>query len=137
MKLFSNSSVATRKKHAVNQAMLSLSNWRELTVIDESAVKPNVIARIPTLHFGLIIFIIAGILTIYIGQIHRSQDLLGQINTERRENVRLHLQHNRLVADLNAALGPSVIHARGDSLDLKAVYLAVEDFQGNQTQYAP
>ena len=90
MNLFSNKQrqhSTTCNKRAVDQAMVSLSNWRELTVIDESASKPKVVARIPTLHFGIIIFVIAAILTVYIGQTHRSQDLLGEINTERRENV--------------------------------------------------
>ena len=100
--------------------MRMVRNWQELTVIDESAQKPKIIARIPTLHFGLIIFLLAGILTFYIGHIHRSQDLLGEINRQRRENVRLHLQHNRLVADYNAAIGPSVIYERGSALGLQS-----------------
>ena len=112
----------TRKKRAVRHAMLSMNNWQELTVIDESMSKPKVIARIPTLDFALIIFILAGILTLYIGQVHRSQDLLDQINTQRRENVRLHLQHNRFVSDLNATIGPSVIHQRAGELGLKGVH---------------
>jgi len=115
-------SPSTRRKHAVNQAMQTLRNWQELTVVDESASKPKIIARIPTLHFALIIFILAGILTAYIGHVHRSQDLLGEINIQRRENIRLHLQHTRLVADYNAATGPSVIYERGESLGLQSTY---------------
>jgi len=131
------SNTTTRNERAVDQAMLSLSNWRELTIIDQSAAKPSVIARIPTLHFGLIIFIVAAILTIYIGQVHRSQDLLGEINTERRENIRLHLLHNRLAADLNATIGPSVIHSRGTSLGLKGIDQLTANHQGSQIQSVP
>ena len=123
---------STRKRRAVDQAMGAIRNWQELTVVDESAAKPKVIARIPTLHFGLIIFIIAGILTFYIGHIHRSQDLLGAINHQRRENVRLHLQHNRLVADYNASIGPSVIYERGAALGLQSGYEAGERIQSTQ-----
>lgn len=100
--------------------------------MDESASKPKVIARIPTLHFALIIFLLAGILTMYIGQIHRSQDLLDQINTQRRENVRLHLQHNRFVSDLNATIGPSVIHQRAGELGLKEVHELSSDLNPNE-----
>ncbi len=100
--------------------------------MDESASKPKVIARIPTLHFALIIFLLAGILTMYIGQIHRSQDLLDQINTQRRENVRLHLQHNRFVSDLNATIGPSVIHQRASELGLKEVHELSSDLNPNE-----
>jgi len=123
---------ASRKKRAVRRAMLSMNNWQELTVMDESASKPKVIARIPTLHFAVIIFILSGILTLYIGQIHRSQDLLDQINTQRRENVRLHLQHNRFVSDLNAAIGPSVIHQRASELGLKGVHELEEELNSTQ-----
>ncbi|MCY4158577.1 MAG: hypothetical protein OXE92_05125 [Bacteroidetes bacterium] len=125
----------TRRKRAVDQAMRTMRNWQELTVIDEYAAKPKVIARIPTLHFGLIIFILAGILTAYIGHIHRSQDLLTEINTQRRENIRLHLQHTRLVADYNSATGPSVIYERGAMLGLQTGYEDSVIIQGiRQTQ---
>lgn len=99
--------------------MGALRNWQEFTVMDEAAAKPKVIARISTLRFGLVIFIIAGLLTLYIGHVHSSQDLLAELNTLNRENVRLHLQHNRLVADYNASIGPSVIHQRVPALGLQ------------------
>ncbi|MCY3628703.1 MAG: hypothetical protein OXG94_01680 [Bacteroidetes bacterium] len=110
---------ATRRQRAVEQAMTTVRSWQELTIIDESTPERKVIARISTLQFGLIIFLLAGILTGYIGHIHTSQDLLAEINTQRRENVRLHLQHNRLVADYNAFVGPSVIYERAGVLGLQ------------------
>ena len=113
---------ATRTQHAVDRAMGALRNWQEFAVIDEAAPKPKVIARISTLRFGLVIFIIAGILTLYIGHVHTSQDLLAELNTLNRENVRLHLQHNRLVANYNASIGPSVIHQRVPALGLQRGY---------------
>ncbi len=110
---------SSRRRQAVDRAMMTFRSWQQLTVIDETAPKSRVIARIPTLHFGMVIFFIAGVLTIYIGHTHRTQDLLGEISIQRRENVRLHLQHNRLVADYNASIGPSVIYERGSELGLQ------------------
>lgn len=112
-------SQTARKQRAVDRAMFSVRNWQELKIIDESTPEPKVVARVSTLQFGLIIFILAGVLTGYIGHIHTSQDLLGEINLQRRENVRLHLQHNRLVADYNASIGPSVIYERAEVLGLQ------------------
>ncbi len=109
----------TRRQRAVEQAVTTVRGWQELTIIDESTPERKVIARISTLQFGLIIFLLAGILTGYIGHIHTSQDLLAEINTQRRENVRLHLQHNRLEADYNAFVGPSVIYERVEELGLQ------------------
>lgn len=113
---------AAKRQHAVSRAIVTVRNWRQLTVMDESSPKPKVVARISTLQFGLIIFIIAGILTLYIGHVHQSRELLGQISVQQRENVRLHLQRNRLVADFNASIGPSVIHQRGSVLGLQSGY---------------
>ncbi len=110
---------SNRQRQVVDRAMMSFRSWQRLTVIDETTPKTRVIARIPTLYFGMVIFFIAGVLTIYIGHIHRTQDLLGEISIQRRENVRLHLQHNRLVADFNASIGPSVIYERGADLGLQ------------------
>lgn len=111
-----------QRQHAVSRAIVTVRNWGQLTVMDESSPKPKIVARISTLQFGLIISVIAGILTLYIGQVHQSRELLGQISSERRENVRLHLQHNRLVADFNASIGPSVIYQRGAALGLQSGY---------------
>lgn len=112
-------SQATRRKHAIKDAVRTVQNWQEISVIDESTPERRVIARISSLQFGLIILVLASILTGYIGHIHTSQDLLKAINVQRRENIRLHLQHNRLVADYNASIGPSVIYERVQPLGLQ------------------
>ena len=108
-----------RTRGAVEGAMHTVRSWQELTVIDEISPKPRVLARISTLRFGLMVFAIAGVLTIYIGHVYQSQDLLDEINIQRRENVRLHLQHNRTLAEYNAATGPSVIYRRAQTLGLQ------------------
>ncbi len=99
--------------------MTTIRSWQELTIIDEFTPERKVIARVSTLQFGIIIFLLAGILTVYIGHIHTSQDLLAEINSQRKENVRLHLQHKQLVADYNAIVGPSVIYRRAENLGLE------------------
>lgn len=108
-----------RTQRAVEGAMRTVRGWQELTVIDEISPKPRVLARISTLRFGLTVFAIAAAFTIYIGHVYQSQDLLNEINIQRRENVRLHLQHNRTLAEYNAATGPSVIYRRVQTLGLQ------------------
>lgn len=108
-----------RTRHAVDRAVRTVRGWQELTVIDEISPKPRVLARISTLRFGLVVFAIAAAFTIYIGHVYQSQDLLDEINLQRQENVRLHLQHNRALAEYNAATGPSVIYRRAQTLGLQ------------------
>ncbi len=110
-----------RTRHAVDRAMRTVRGWQELTVIDEISPKPRVLARISTLRFGLVVFAIAAAFTIYIGHVYQSQDLLDEINLQRQENVRLHLQHNRTLAEYNAATGPSVIYRRAQTLGLQEI----------------
>ncbi len=108
-----------RTRRAVDRAMRTVRGWQELTVIDEISPKPRVLARISTLRFSLVVFAIAAAFTIYIGHVYQSQDLLDEMNLQQQENVRLHLQHNRILAEYNAATGPSVIYRRAQTLGLQ------------------
>ncbi len=99
--------------------MRSLSRWRELMIMDESAKEPGTIIRISTARFAVVVFVIAGLLTLYIGHVYTTQDLLNELQEVRRANLRLHLQHNRLRGEYDAATGPSVIYRRAADLDLE------------------
>ena len=116
---FSDLGPRDRTRRAVERAVHTVRGWQELTVIDEISPKPRVLARISTLRFGLMVFAIAAAFTVYIGHVYQSQDLLDEINIQRRENVRLHLQKNQSLAEYHAATGPSVIYRRAQTLGLQ------------------
>lgn len=88
--------------------------------MDESAKEPSVITRISTARFALVVFAIAGLLTLYIGHVYKTQDLLDELQVLQRDNLRLHLEHNRLRGEYDAATGPSVIYRRAPTLGLQA-----------------
>jgi len=100
-------------------AMRSASRWREMVIVDETAKEPSVVARVATWKFALLVFAIAGAMTIYIGHVYNSQDLLDDLQAERRENLRLHRNHNSLLGQYNEAVGPVVIYERAPSVGLQ------------------
>ena len=109
----------TGRARAVKDAMRALGSWNELVVMDESAKEPGVITKISTARFALVVFAIAGLLILYIGHVYTTQDILNDLQVLRRDNLRLHLQHNRLRGQYDAATGPSVIYRRAPDLGLE------------------
>ena len=107
------------RHQAVTRAMHSLRNWREMVIVDETAKEPSIVARVSTVRFAVMVFVIAGLITFYIGHVYKSQDLLNELQVERRENLRLHLQHNSLLGRYNEAIGPSVIYGRAPDVGLQ------------------
>lgn len=112
----------TTRRRAITGAVRSLGSWREMVIIDETAKEPSVVARVSTWRFAVMVFAIAGAMTIYIGHVYKSQDLLNDLQAERRENLRLHLHHNGLVGQYNEAIGPAVIYERAPDVGLKEGY---------------
>ena len=100
-------------------AMRSVSRWREMVIVDETAKEPSVVARVSTWKFAVLVFAIAGAMTIYIGHVYNSQDLLEELQAERRENLRLHLHHNGLLGQYNESIGPAVIYERAADAGLE------------------
>lgn len=74
--------------------------------------------RISTTRFALVIVGLAVLFTLYVGHVHATQDLLAEVQQERRENLRLHLKYNRLKGDFDQMVGPSVIYGRAHRLGL-------------------
>ena len=114
------------RRRAIAGAMRSMRGWREMVIIDETAKEPSVVARVPTWRFALLVFAIAGALTLYIGHIYKSQDLLDVLQAERRENLRLYLHYNSLLGQYNEATGPGVIYERAPETGLGEGY----DYEG-------
>ena len=76
------------------------------------------LGRISTARFALIVLGLGVLFTLYVGHVHATQQILAELEEERRENLRLHLQHNRLKGDFDQMVGPSVIYERAHALGL-------------------
>lgn len=74
---------------------------------------------ISTVRFLVVVLLFGSALTLYIGHVHATQDLLAQVQEARRTNLHLHLKHNRLKGAYDRATGPSVIHQRARELGLR------------------
>lgn len=71
-------------------------------------------------RFALLVLLVAGVFTLYVGHVHATKDLLNQVQEARTENQRLHLQHNRLQGIYDRKTSPHVIYERARELGLEA-----------------
>ncbi len=100
----------------------TLPGWKDLSGSNErrqAGSRPgSFLERISTTRFALLIVSLAALFTLYVGHVHATQDLLVEVQQERRENLRLHLKYNRLKGDFDEMVGPSVIYNRARNLGL-------------------
>jgi len=77
-----------------------------------------------TVRFIAIILAIAAAMTLYVGHIHASQELLTSVQHLRHENMNLHLKNNRLKGTFDGITSPARVYARAKTLGLveDAVY---------------
>jgi hypothetical protein len=75
--------------------------------------------KISTVRFAAIVLLVAGLSTLYVGHVHATKDLLGEVQTLRTENQRLHLKRNRLQGEFARKTSPSVIYERARELGLQ------------------
>lgn len=101
----------------------TLRRWKHLRSDSLGSDAPGEVTTISTARFGLLVVAVATVFTLYIGHVYRTQDLLNELQQMRRENLRLHLQHNELKGELDEATGPSVIHARAPELGLQSGFV--------------
>lgn len=76
--------------------------------------------RVSTVRFALLLIVLAGAFTLYVGHVHATKDLLGEVQEARAENQRLHLKHNRLQGEFARKTSSSVIYDRARELGLRA-----------------
>lgn len=99
-----------------------LPGWKDLAGSNERLRTGNrrrsFLERISTTRFAVLIVGLAILFTLYVGHVHATQDLLAEVQQERRENLRLHLKYNRLKGDFDEMVGPSVIYTRARELGL-------------------
>lgn len=94
---------------------LEPSNNRRRDTSDESFLQ-----NVSTVRFALLVLLIAGGFTLYVGHVHATKDLLNQVQEARSKNQQLHLKHNRLKGEFDRRTGPSVIYERAREMGLEA-----------------
>ncbi len=81
-------------------------------------IKKEVPLPMSTARFLAVLLIVATASTIYVGHIYDTQDLYAEVQQMRRQNLRLHLKHNRLKGEFDRATGPNTIYKRARTLGL-------------------
>jgi hypothetical protein len=67
----------------------------------------------------LLLLAVAAAFTLYVGHVHATQDLLAEVQLLRKDNVRLHMQHNRLKGEFDRRAGPAGLYERARALGLE------------------
>lgn len=104
------------------RASRTLPGWRELAKENEKVVRrpkrTEALDQISTAKFALLILSVAAAFTLYVGHVHATQEALADVQQLRRENLRLHMQANRLQGEYDRLIGPSEIYERAFKLGL-------------------
>lgn len=79
----------------------------------------TVLQGVSTGRFALVLLLVAGVFTLYVGHVHATTDLYTQLQQARTTNQQLHLKHNRLEGAYDRRTGPSVIYERARALGLR------------------
>jgi cell division protein FtsL len=86
----------------------------------ERSPDESFLERVSTVRFALVVLVLAGAFTLYVGHVHATRNLLNEVQDLRAENKRLHLKRNRLQGAYARKISPSVIHERARELGLRA-----------------
>lgn len=78
----------------------------------------GVFAAASTLRLALLIIAAAAIVTLYVGHVYATSELLAEVESLRRENLELYLKHNQIKADFDRVSGPATIAGRARTLGL-------------------
>lgn len=122
-----------RSRHSTKRKDRSSSNWsRHGTALpDWTDLEPptnkrradpsddSFLQKISTLRFAAVVLLLAGAFTLYVGHVHATKDLLGEVQELRADNQRLHLKRNRLQGEFARKTSPSVIYERARELGLR------------------
>lgn len=98
-----------------------LPGWDELAARNER--RPDrrgstFLAHVSTARFALLILVVAAAVTLYVGHVQATQELLAEVQQQRRDNLRYHLKYNRLKGDFDRMTGPATIYERARALGL-------------------
>lgn len=98
----------------------ALPGWGDLSGADRTAGEgTSSTERMSTGQFALVVLLVVGAVTWYVGHVQATQELLGELRQARQTNQELHLRYLRLKSEFNRATGPSVIYDRARALGLE------------------
>lgn len=113
---------ARPRQTRTNGASEALPGWSDLARSNRKSRGSNrsgaFLESVPTTRFALIVTLLAVAFTMYVGHVHATQELLADVQQLRRQNLQLHLKHNRLKGDFDRMVGPGVIYERAHRLGL-------------------
>lgn len=101
----------------------ALPSWADLEPSNRrrrSDTGGSFLEQVSTARFALLVLLVAGAFTLYVGHVHATSDLLNELQAARTENRQLHLQRNRLQGEFDRRTGPSIIYERAHDLGLRA-----------------
>lgn len=101
----------------------ALPSWTDLEPPQNRRRKTtddSFLQRVSTVRFALLVLLVAGAFTLYVGHVHATADLVTELQEVRAENQRLHLKRNRLKGEFDRRTGPAVIYERARELGLRA-----------------
>lgn len=75
--------------------------------------------KVSTVQFALLLLFVAASITLYVGHVHATQEVLSEMQQAKKENLRLHLKLNRLRGDFDRATGPAVVYQRAKEIGLE------------------
>lgn len=76
-------------------------------------------ARLPAQRFYLGLLVLLCAVVGYVGHVYATKQLYRSVQTLSAQNLQLHLKHNRLRGELDAATAPSVVVGRARALGLE------------------
>ena len=115
-----------RKRHASRNGRRTvrretLPEWSDLHADDPfmRREQTSTLSKISTLKFFLLVGALAAAATLYVGHVQATQNVLAELQQAQKENLQLHLKHNRLKGSFDAQTSPAVIYRRAGTLGLR------------------
>lgn len=125
------------KKSSYQRHGMALPGWGDLSSAEGSSLAArtgSLLERTSTGRFALFVMVLAAAVTLYVGHVHATQDLLVRLQDAQQENQRLHIKYDRLSGEFDRATGPSVVYKRAKELGLEesvvsgpTIYLSKEE----------
>lgn len=98
----------------------ALPEWSDLSGGRSSdGARASLLRHVSTGQFALLIAGAALAVTLYIGHVQATQDVLVRLRQAQQENQRLHMRLTRLQGEFDRATGPSIIYERAHKLGLE------------------
>lgn len=100
----------------------ALPGWGEVEAKGPTLKQPQAgtfLQRISMGRFLVLLLLVAAGFTAYIGHVYAMQELAVELQRAQRENLQLHLKHNRLKGLFDQRTSPAVIYDRARALGLE------------------